>query len=491
MTSTSFDGASNHVSFLPGTGNRDFSDDLLFLANLRRNAGLNSDGMVSFTLHPTAAYVKAENASLSGLRWRPIQPFVFSDGTIVPPLDLPRPNENFVLISEGALIGGLIMASLALILGLVCGIWTVIYRKEKIVQASQPEFMIMICIGCLIMASSVIPLSLQESTVTSTQVLNMACMTTPWLLCTGFVTSFSVLFAKTLRLNKLVLAGSFRKVVVRVQDVLMPFILLLLTNIVILTVWTIVAPLRWMKFDFLSTDEFGRSIESKSMCSVPQGDDLAVILCVLALAVINLLSVGLAAHQSYLCRNVKLQFNESGQMFLVLMSILQTAIIALPVFFTVLQAPSARFVVYSMLVSVLCCSILLPLFVRNCQSKNSSTVILVLSKTSAEALRKKEVSSQSELQICKQNDSIIIDLLNAIEAEYARTLRLKDERNLLCGIRSTNSVDNNLSDSSLSVFGCENESELHSEESMITSEQEVEDDQHIQPPHIQPSHHQA
>jgi len=202
MRASSFEGASTSVSYIPNTCSRDYSGKMIYMENLRRNPGLNSDGMASFTFHNAATYSKDDSAIPGKAQWKPTSPFYFYNASAIPPIDFPPPNTTVLSISRGALAGGLFMSSLAIVVGLVCGVGILVYRKKKIVQASQPIFMEMICLGSVIIAMSVFPLSLQESSVSNKEVLDISCMLTPWLVCIGFVTSFSVLFAKTLRLNK-------------------------------------------------------------------------------------------------------------------------------------------------------------------------------------------------------------------------------------------------------------------------------------------------
>ncbi len=60
-----------------------------------------------------------------------------------------------------------------------CGLWTYKSRKDKVVIASQPVFMAMICVGCFILASAIIPLSIDDS-IASPEGCSKACMAFPW-----------------------------------------------------------------------------------------------------------------------------------------------------------------------------------------------------------------------------------------------------------------------------------------------------------------------
>jgi hypothetical protein len=60
-----------------------------------------------------------------------------------------------------------------------CGVWTYLKRKDKVVIASQPFFLALICVGCFIMVSAIIPLSIDDS-IASPEGCSKACMAFPW-----------------------------------------------------------------------------------------------------------------------------------------------------------------------------------------------------------------------------------------------------------------------------------------------------------------------
>ena len=74
---------------------------------------------------------------------------------------------------------GLTFFAIALVASVGCGIWMQVHRKDRVVVASQPFFLQLICVGCLIMASSIIPLSIDDGIV-SPEGCSIACMAFPW-----------------------------------------------------------------------------------------------------------------------------------------------------------------------------------------------------------------------------------------------------------------------------------------------------------------------
>lgn len=217
----------------------------------------------------------------------------------------------------------------------------------------------MLCVGTVIMASSIVPLSLQEPV--PKEGLDIACMSVPWLYSIGFSTAFSALFAKAWRINKVVRNSiEMQRVQVHTQDVIWPFALLTITNVAILTTWTIISPLHWTRKYYVSTDQYGRGLETYGSCSFAEGNARVFLLL---LSIFNGLAVVFANYQSYLGRKNPTGFNESSHVAISMASLLECFLIGGPILLVVDESPEARFSVKTILVFVSCCAILLPMFI--------------------------------------------------------------------------------------------------------------------------------
>lgn len=133
------------------------------------------------------------------------------------PLQLPPVEFDFNYIGNIAIVGYVLCA---LIMGASIGFmgWTWMNRKNQVVTSSQPIFLAMICMGALLMGSAIIPLSIDDEN-HSQRGADIACMSSPWLINIGFTISFSALFSKTWRLNKIMLSKQIRKMTVTEKDV--------------------------------------------------------------------------------------------------------------------------------------------------------------------------------------------------------------------------------------------------------------------------------
>ena len=113
--------------------------------------------------------------------------------------------------------------------------WVYKHREKTIVKSAQPQFLLLLILGIVIMGLSIVPMGLDDSVV-STEGASIACMVTPWMVVIGFSLTFAALFFKVWRLNLLMKsAASFRRVTVTSQDVLHPLVFLLVLDVILLS----------------------------------------------------------------------------------------------------------------------------------------------------------------------------------------------------------------------------------------------------------------
>merc|ERR1712085_236786 len=113
-----------------------------------------------------------------------------------------HPEENFQYISESLYVVGVAFFSLQVIAAALAIGWIAWNRKTRVVRASQPEFLALVAVGCLTLASAIIPLSIEggyrferdaitrkETDIPNKDIaeVDAACMAVPWLICVGFV----------------------------------------------------------------------------------------------------------------------------------------------------------------------------------------------------------------------------------------------------------------------------------------------------------------
>ena len=189
ILNTTFEGASGIVRMDPATASR---DPLRFsYAVLNVLPQTNDDGITTFTT--PEIIVMEPNAALTD--WKlvykdPQQPhFIFQDGTSHPPPSLPPITVDMNYIGNLRFLG---YSLCALVAGLSTGFagWTYRNRKVRVIRSSQPFFLILICVGTLLMGSVLIPLSMDDEHYDQ-RATNIACMSQPILASLGFCVSFS------------------------------------------------------------------------------------------------------------------------------------------------------------------------------------------------------------------------------------------------------------------------------------------------------------
>ena len=134
---------------------------------------------------------------------------IFNDGTTNLPPELGDESVDMNYIGSTLRILGLILSGIIIFLSLLFMGWTFVHQDKRVVNASQPIFLVIVCLGTLLMGASIIPMSLDDEVV-SPEGKSTACMAVPWLFALGFGVTFSALFAKTMRVNKL-FNGTIRK----------------------------------------------------------------------------------------------------------------------------------------------------------------------------------------------------------------------------------------------------------------------------------------
>mmetsp|Transcript_19228 Transcript_19228/g.27810 ORF Transcript_19228/g.27810 Transcript_19228/m.27810 type:complete len:845 (+) Transcript_19228:42-2576(+) len=360
---TSFRGSSGPVVINPATGTRFVNSVTFGIEFVTRNEELSSED--TSVLEAVLSTVFKPNEDGTGSQTIIKEPFVYFDGTNNPPPSLPLINDgngpDFNFIGNLRFMGYTLFG-ISAVSSIGFAAWTIKLRNERVVKASQPEFLIMICVGTLILSSAIIPLSVDDEFCNGSG-CDAACMSAPWLMSIGFVTAFSALFSKTWRINKILRQpGNFRRVKVTWKDVMAPFMVLLTANVIILICFTTINPLKFDRDIDVTIDAFGRKTSSVGSCRSDSRGGGALLYAMLLLAV-NLSCVILANVQAYLVRGISTEFQESSYIAIGMAGMLQMWIVGVPLLFLVRDSPQAYFAVWSLVLFVPSISLNLLMFV--------------------------------------------------------------------------------------------------------------------------------
>lgn len=142
IVGTKFVGASGPIVIDPSTGSRDPSSAYFQLLNFveRRDP---ETGRITFEPVQTDLY---RNGT-----WENVTPYVYGDGTTrrPPPLPVVQVDNNY--ITRGLRGTGFALSALVMLLTVGFAAWTIWRRKSKVVIASQPIFLRLICAGVFLM----------------------------------------------------------------------------------------------------------------------------------------------------------------------------------------------------------------------------------------------------------------------------------------------------------------------------------------------------
>ena len=260
--------------------------------------------------------------------WLEFNPFVYNGGTTRIPSPLPDPEISIQGIDTPYLIAGYSFGAVSLLIALLAMVWTWRNRNSRVVRKSQPIFLLMISFGAAVMSSALIPMGLQPPV--PGHILDMGCMTGWWLYSIGFVIAFTALFSKTWRLNKIMKAKKFTRIIVKPIDVFLPFGVFMTLNFIILTTWTIVAPVEYRTVYFDTLDEFGRTeIEGVEGCYFAE-HALQDLFAGLVIA-LDFVLVVFTTFQISRAGRVKAEYNETFYIGLALLIVLQSWLIGVPI----------------------------------------------------------------------------------------------------------------------------------------------------------------
>ena len=158
LTSPPFESVSGSVAFDQKTGTRLPSSAFYELSNFRgqeRVDETSGEMLVKFEEVTTALY--------HNNIWTEVTPFIFSDGTTRNARDTPNVTIDQNLISTGMRAVAFSFMAISIIFAIAFAAWTNINRISRVVRASQPFFLYLISVGCIIFSLAIVPLQYDTS----------------------------------------------------------------------------------------------------------------------------------------------------------------------------------------------------------------------------------------------------------------------------------------------------------------------------------------
>ena len=237
-----FFGASGRIRFENQSNSREIQDVTVGLYNVRRNNSLAgpNETIQNDNLSNVLTLVYHQNDG--GWKKYDQQEFVYRDGTTKKPANNRIPVETNYL-DRGVRAFGLILFTIAYLLGFgnMAVLWHL--RDDAVIKRSQPFFLQLLCVGCIFLSTAILTLSWDEGAGFTQAQLDVCCAITPWFFFVGQIVSFSALFTRLWRVDKVL---QFRRgQTVTILNVIYPLIVLLVLALTILITWSVVDPWLW------------------------------------------------------------------------------------------------------------------------------------------------------------------------------------------------------------------------------------------------------
>ena len=261
------------------------------------------------------------------------------------------------------------LAGVTIVTAVILTLWVVKYRHTQTVRTLQPIFLVMISLGVLVMALSLIPLGIDDG-FASQRWCDISCMSIPWLLSLGFTAAMSALFSKLWRIHRLFKATPFRRIQIKAKDVMAPFITLFTLNFAVLLIWTLISPLR---FHRLQIDD--EPYNTYGTCQ-SNNESFGTAMSSIVISV-NAVSLLFASYTAYLARDISDEFAESKSVGLALFCWVQLFCVAGPMLFLIdSDNVAAKYFLQSGVIFAVCMSMLAFIFGPIVWQKNHATATM-------------------------------------------------------------------------------------------------------------------
>ena len=183
--------------------------------------------------------------------------FLFRSGST----EAPKTSRVFYeqhFLQDGVRVFGLTLMVIAWIIAIVGAILVIWLRNDEAMKTTQPPFVLVLCVGSLLLSATIYVLSFDEGTGHTDSQLDIMCGLAPWFFFGGHIVSFTAIFTKLYRLNK-VLELRFQRATVTAISSSLPLLIFWICTLGVLISWTLVDPWHWERdiIDTLRAETYG------------------------------------------------------------------------------------------------------------------------------------------------------------------------------------------------------------------------------------------
>jgi len=244
-------------------------------------------------------------------------------------------------LSNAAKIASVFFASMLVLwtLGLIVFTW--MKRKTRIMTRAQPRILILFLVGVVVSLLSTFFMGNEDLEGSlSIEFLDFSCMAVLWFWSIGTVITFGALTAKLYRIYRIFNNKFLRRIRITITHLYVGVLAIVLVDVLILMVWSLVAPLKWRKV-VSQTDIFGNPTLTYGEC---YSGEATPFLIVLLAYTFTLFVVGLVF--SFKVRNIPSDFQEGGYIIVSLIGQFQLYLLGFLLIFVFSESDTtARFLV--------------------------------------------------------------------------------------------------------------------------------------------------
>jgi 7 transmembrane sweet-taste receptor of 3 GCPR len=202
---------------------------------------------------------------------------------------------------------GFTLAAISTITAAYFTIWVYQNKNVRVVKALQPEFLMTVSGGMLIMGLSIIPLSIDDQ-FASQNGCNIACNAYLWLVVLGFNIALSAVFTKLQRIIMVFeCSRNFRRISLRPLDVMRPFAIIVGISFSTLLTLQIVGPYTWERID--STEEGSTTPSSYGFCV--SSNELVELIALCIFVFLDLTVMIMSGCKAWKARKISSEYAES------------------------------------------------------------------------------------------------------------------------------------------------------------------------------------
>jgi len=272
-----------------------------------------------------------------------------------------------------------IIAGVSCLASIVAAVWVWAHKEERVIRASQPVFLYLICGGTFVMASSVFTLGIEDD-IASVELTSATCMANYWLYSIGFTAVISALFSKMWMLGQVFQKPrNEQRIEITKQNILLPFFFIFGLDCLVLSIWTIFDRHVWNRVPINLNDPSSPTV---GLCT---SEDSVWFIGMLFIFNMGILFLSLV--QSYECRRITTEYNESSWVTMAITVTAQAWFIGLPLL-VLIDDPTIWFILIGS--TVLCTTlpilllIFIPKILYSIEARKSTSV-----RMSTEDMRKK------------------------------------------------------------------------------------------------------